>query len=414
MVTILGLGYVGLTTALGLAEMNSKVYGFDSDSNHVARLCNSAVTFKEPYLHDKLRAYHGTRLIFNMDMRSAIRDSEYIFVCVGTPSEANGSVDLADVKSAVIDILSYLPHDNKYRLLIIKSTVPPNTCKNVIEPLIRDNGYGESAVGIVSNPEFLRVGFCWEDFITPSKIVIGTNNSTADEMMTKLYELFHAPIHSMSLSSAEFSKYLSNIFLASLISFSNEMAFAASIFNDVDVKAAFLALHADGRLKDSSISSYVYPGCGFGGYCLPKDIKAFHAALRTQNYDSSLIGSIIEINDQLADLYCKKIESISTSESAIGILGLAFKPDSDDVRETPASRIIDALQLAGYKNIYAYDPVANETYERAYKHQKIHYSKSAEELISAADIIMITTAWPEFKGLDFKGKHVIDGRYFIE
>ncbi len=414
MVTVVGLGFVGLTTALGFASQEYKVYGFDTDSRRIEEIKNAKCDLLEPFLREKINEFLNYRFYLGESLQNALKNSKYIFVCVGTPSQDNGTVNYDDMLCALKQVIEQFPNDEVHRNIIIKSTVPPGTCKDIIAPLLRENGLYKNRVSIVSNPEFLREGFCWEDFNDPGRIVIGAEDDYAFCEMRKLYEKFNVPIHEVSLASSEFSKYLSNILLATMISFSNEMSIAAKVFDDVDIKSVFSIMHDDNRLKNGGIASYIYPGCGFGGYCLPKDIMAFITALEQKNYISDLFKSVAHTNDNIIQCFCDEICCKAEKETSIGLLGLSFKPFSDDVRDTPAFKIISELRRRGYSNLLAFDPVANENYVHMYGDQDVNLQSSAEALISNAQIIMVVTAWPEFKELNYMGKIVIDGRYYLD
>ena len=408
MVTVFGLGFVGLTTALGFAELGNIVYGIEIDKSKSDALKSGTGEIYEPVLSQKLKEHLNKCFFVIQDTKKAIDTSKYIFVCVGTPSLKNGEVDLSQIKEVVTLINNTISNnimEDKY--IIIKSTVPPGTCKNELIPLIHSD-----KLHIISNPEFLREGYCWTDFTNPKKIIIGANSVKDCQEVGKIYSKINAKQYFLSLNGAEFSKYLSNVFLATLISFSNEMAYAAENFGDIDIAEVFESLHEDGRLKGSGISSYIYPGCGYGGYCLPKDVAAFIAALSKQGYDSKILNNVVEINDEAAKRICSKITL--TKKAPIGILGLAFKPNTDDVRCSPAATIIETLATEGYNDIYAYDPIAIKNFQRTYSFNEVKYVEAPEILIDNSELIIVVTNWESFKTLDYKDKTVIDGRYYLK
>jgi UDPglucose 6-dehydrogenase len=261
---------------------------------------------------------------------------------------------------------------------------------------------------VANNPEFLREGYCWDDFMNPDRIVCGTDYPGAADTLKAIYRNFNAPVVITSLNTAEFIKYLSNTMLASMISFSNEMSMIAHAIGGVSVKQAFEALHMDKRWADASMKSYVYPGCGFGGYCLPKDLQAMIAHAGDYGTSSLLLESVQSVNQSMSSFFA---EQVSVHES-IGILGLSFKPGSDDVRESPAAGLISLLLEKG--RIYAYDPVANTEFQKVYS-LPIHYCESADEVCKRAKTVIIVTAWPEFRGIDKRWPDVrfIDGRYML-
>lgn len=414
MVTIIGLGFVGLTTALGIAELGTPVFGYEIDSEKATRIKEQKAVISEPHLQAQLRLKSDKIFFVTNDLQHAVRQSNCLIVCVGTPCHDNGSVNLAQVISAVNSCLDYIPDDKVHRTITIKSTVPPGTCKNVVEPLIRARGFSDDLVSVASNPEFLREGCCWEDFMHPGRIVIGAENCDSAQTLKRIYEKLDTQFYIVSPSTAEYSKYLSNVMLATLISFSNEMAHAASVFQNVDIMEAFRCLHEDSRLKNSGIKSYLYPGCGYGGYCLPKDIQAFTAALQKAGYCSELLQSVISINDAAAERICDRVSQRVRKTDTIGILGLAFKPETDDVRDSAAARIIRSLVSRGYNNLTAFDPLANEAFRRRYPDLPIRYCDTANAVVENADAVIITTAWNSFRFLDYSNTILIDGRYMIE
>lgn len=414
MVTVIGLGFVGLTTSLGLSELGYSVYGFDANSERLNSLKNKKLDFVEPDLEDLLCKHYNNSFFLDRSLAEAIQKSTFIFVCVGSPCNQDGSVDLSQVIEAVNQCLEYVPKDGIHRTIVIKSTVPPGTCKDVVEPLVRNCGYCDKELSVASNPEFLREGSCWNDFMKPGRIVIGTDNQDSLNGLKTMYFSLDAPVHCVSPSCAEFSKYLSNAMLASMISFANELAYAAKIFGNIDVISAFETLRNDERLKNSGIASYLYPGCGYGGYCLPKDISAFTSALSQHGYNSDFLNAVISVNDRVADRFCDEVAAAADVAETIGILGLAFKPGTDDVRDTAAARLIRGLQKKGYTSIVAYDPLALMTFQKYYSDLNVIYVKTSSEVLEQAKTIVIATAWDEFRFLDYTGKNLIDGRYMIK
>lgn len=413
-VTVIGLGFVGLTTALGFAELENTVYGYDINERRMKALKNGHIDIYEPFLEEKLKEHSNKRFYLSENMSEMMTMSDCVFICVGSPCNEDGSVDLSQVKAAMQNCLESIPSDGKYRTLVIKSTVPPGTCSKELLPLIRDKISGTDRLGLASNPEFLREGKCWEDFMSPSRVILGSSDSKAIEILKELYYPLKAPIYCLSTNGAEFSKYLSNVMLATMISFSNELAYAAKCFGDIDIVKAFEALHDDFRLRNAGVASYIYPGCGYGGYCLPKDIQAFTTALATVGYNSVMLQSVININNSVIERLCDEISEVATDEEAIGILGLAFKPETNDVRDTASYFIIRNLIKRGYLKVGVYDPSAMHTFKSRYPELKVIYYNSAELLVDNSDVLIVATAWKEFADLDYKGKKVIDGRYIIK
>jgi UDPglucose 6-dehydrogenase len=414
-VGVFGLGFVGLTTALGLAEKGFPVKGYDVDNGRLRAIAQGTVPFLEPGLNEALSRHLGAGFIPVMGPLEAIRESDVVFFCVGTPCGEDGKADMAYLYSA-LDSVSACLNDEKFRVLVIKSTVPPGTTERDVIPYLRCKGFPEGKnFAVANNPEFLREGKCWEDFIHPDRIVCGTGNKKAFEILRALYEPFSAPVYNVSLNTGEFIKYLSNTLLASLISYSNEMSVIADGIGGIDTGTAFRILHEDKRLKGPGIASYIYPGCGYGGYCLPKDTQAMAAQARANGVAPRLLEDVISINDGMPSYFVRKIASLVSREKTVGILGLSFKPDSDDVRDSSAAKIISLLIREGYDNIAAYDPAAMSRFEKLYQFKNIDYCGSGGAVCEKSDVIVLVTAWSEFKSLFsvFSQKAWIDCRYFL-
>ncbi len=414
MITVFGLGFVGLTTALGFAHLGYKVYGVDVDAERKATLRAGNLPFLEKQMDEVLREHLNKNFIVTDDIKAAVSDSEIIYYCVGTPYGADGSADLKYLFSAVdmtIDAVS----DEKFRVLVTKSTIPPSTTSEKIIPYVNEKTGGSKNFAVANNPEFLREGHCWEDFIGADRIVIGCDNEKAREKLIELYAPMNIPIKCVTPSTGEFIKYLSNTLLATLISYSNEMAQVADTIGDIEVAAAFKILHMDKRWNNCNMTTYVYPGCGYGGYCLPKDTNAMFAQSKAKGFEPQILKNVIETNNQRPATIAKKIVKNLNTNSTIGILGLSFKPLSDDVRDTPALRIIQEILSLGYKNIVAYDPAANAEFAKRYPEIPIRLLNSAREVYDAANVLAIVTAWEEFKCVPkFGDKPIIDCRYILQ
>lgn len=413
-VGVLGLGFVGLTTALGFAEKGIQVRGYDVDKTKLQKISNGDIPFLEPGLDEALSRNLNKTFFPVLSASDAAKESNVIFFCVGTPCDENGKADLSYLFSALNSVLPVLS-GGKYRVLIIKSTVPPGTARDDVLPYLRNKGIS-GGCSLANNPEFLREGKCWDDFIRPDRIVCGVQDERAAGTLRDLYHSFDAPIHIVSLNTAEFIKYLSNTMLASMISFSNEMSMIADAVGDINTKQAFHILHEDKRLKGSGIASYIFPGCGYGGYCLPKDTQAMAAKAKQHGIAPYILDDVIAVNEKMPFFFAEKIKKIAKDNKSIGILGLSFKPGSDDVRDSAAAKIIALLINDGFNKIFAYDPVANRDFDKLYKFQHIKYLTSKEELCKTSDIIVLVTAWEEFKSMrrEFPDKEWIDCRYFLE
>lgn len=414
MITILGLGFVGLTTGLGFAKKGFKTYGIDINKERLNMLKNHEIPFYEPHLKEVLDETLGDSFFLDVSFEEAIKNSKAIFICVGTPAAADGSADLKYILSAIDQILEV--NDDKFKVIITKSTVPPSTVSKRIIPYVKEKELKyKRDVGFASNPEFLREGFCWEDFIEPDRIVLGVEDEKSKAILDEIYKPFHAPIHYVSYNSAEYIKYLSNTLLSTLISYSNEMSMIADSIGDIDIPKAFRILHEDKRWSGSpaGMASYVYPGCGYGGYCLPKDTSALNSIARENGVDTHVLSGNLKINDNIKDFVVDKISSELDKNDIIGILGLSFKPESDDVRFSPSKDVIEKLLMKGYKNIIAYDPMANETFKNTYPELNIQYVDKMENVLDKSENIVILTGWKEFKENKDKisKKKVFDFRY---
>ncbi len=413
MVTVFGLGFVGLTTALGFAHLGYKVYGVDVDENRKAPLRKGELPFLEPEMDVVLKNHIDKNFFVTDDVNKAISESEYVYYCVGTPYGVDGSADLTYLFSAIDTTIASI-NDDKFRVLVTKSTIPPSTTKEKVLPYVQEKGSVSKQIGVANNPEFLREGYCWDDFIHADRIVLGTGDEKSREMLVKLYEPMNIPIRCVSWNTGEFIKYLSNTLLATLISYSNEMAQIADTIGDIDVSNAFHILHMDKRWNGADMASYAYPGCGYGGYCLPKDTNALCAQSRVKGFDPPILRDVISTNDNRPSYMAKRIAGDLECCKTIGILGLSFKPGSDDVRDTPASKIIKELNKMGYSNIIAYDPVAMDEFKNHYPDYCVNTIDSAELVCEKADVIAVVTAWDEFKNVVKKiDKRVEDCRYCL-
>ena len=414
-VTVLGLGFVGLTSALAFAEKGNKVYGFDIDKERTEIIRAGRLPFVEPGLDDALTKHINKGFLVIDDVEEAVKNSDFIFLCVGTPCKDNGDADLKYIYSA-IDMFSSVLHDEKYRVIVVKSTIPPSTTQERIIPYLEEKSLqiGEKFT-VANNPEFLREGYCWEDMMNADRIVCGVIDHKGEEMLRALYSSFNVPLFAVSLNTGEFIKYLSNTLLATMISYSNEMSKIAHIIGDIQIKEAFEILHLDKRWGNANMTSYVYPGCGYGGYCLPKDTQAMYAKSLEKGYEPMILKNVIDINDTMPKFMADKIMENSDKSDKIGILGLSFKPYSDDVRDSSSAKIIKILQDGGYENILAYDPIANEQFDNVYEFNNIKYCEELQNLVMESDVLVLVTAWGEFKDIhkNYPGKKIIDCRYVI-
>ncbi len=416
MIAVIGLGFVGLTSALGLCEKGHGVHGYDADPGIRLSLRNEQIPFREPSLQEALVRHSGDKFRLAENMEEAVRDSRVIFFCVGTPASADGSVDLNPLLEAIDQSLEAADR-NSYPVLVIKSTVPPSTTRTIILPHLQKHGLrvGQNA-GLATNPEFLREGTAWSDFINPDRIVIGAEDPSSIEVLASVYRPFHRPVHIVSTNTAEFIKYGSNSLLATLVSFSNEMSMVAHAVGDIDIKQAFSILRQDRRWGEphADMASFLHPGCGYGGYCLPKDVQAMRAVAESYGSPHAVLGAVIDTNQAIKVHLFNRLAACVHREEWIGVLGLAFKPGTDDVRDSPARDFIEMLLQKQFKKIVAYDPMARERFARQYGFD-IEYARSLEEMTNKAKNLVVLTAWPEFKSYlrGREGLTVFDFRYYL-
>lgn len=392
-IAVIGTGYVGLTTGVCFAETGNYVICVDNDSGKLEKLQNGTLTIYEPGLEPMFhRAVEQGRLEFTDDLVSAVEQSDILFLALPTPEDEDGSADLRHVLE-VSEKLAQIITNKK--IIVTKSTVPVGTAAKIKEILAR---YGCPAV-VVSNPEFLREGFAVEDFMKPERIVIGTTDAEAREIMAQLYKPFVRqgnPIYFMAEESAELTKYASNAFLAMKISFMNEMARLAEK-TGANIDDIRLAMGADSRIG----RRFLFAGLGFGGSCFPKDVKALAYMGRQHGVTMKLTEATLEVNAGQLLFFQNKILGHFNGDlkgSHFAVWGLSFKPDTDDVREAPALKLIRWLWAQG-ADVEAFDP---EGYTNAKQHlPELPPMKSLYNTLEGADALLICTEWPLFRTPDF-------------
>ena len=416
MIAVVGLGFIGLTTALGFSHYGYKVFGVDSDCSRLELLKNNQIPFHEPSLKEVLEIQQDKNFFIRDSILECLDHCEVIFFCVGTPCLESGMVDLSPLKIAMSEVINSIQTGEK-KLLVIRSTIPPTTTMEFLHPHMKNQGshLGEN-IKLLVNPEFLREGLAWEDFTHPDRIVVGEMDPESGSRLEKLYEPFKAPVFRVSCNTAEFIKYLSNTLLATLVSFSNEQKMLAENIGDIDIPQSFDILHKDGRWSGSpaGMANYVFPGCGFGGYCLPKDAEALCKLAQSKGFPLSMLEKTLDVNRKIKQFVVRcVVEQIDVQES-LGILGLAFKPHTDDVRETPAKDIIQGLLDSGFSKLVVYDPMAMDSFREAYGLQ-VKYAGSVAELSEQVSQILVLTAWPEFLDCknSIKDKKIFDFRYLF-
>ncbi|MBF7067989.1 nucleotide sugar dehydrogenase [Campylobacter volucris] len=400
-IAVFGLGFVGLTTAVGFAKKGFDVVGYEIDKNKFLLLNEGQIPFHEEGLPKAFNEVLGKQLKVTNDAIEVLKEAKIIFYCIGTPMSEDGSADLNFLLSALKTTAENLALCQKEPILVIKSTVPPSSCQDIFIPHLESLGVvvGEKC-HLVNNPEFLREGFAYSDFMNPDRVVIGTQNAQNFQELEEIYKPFNSPVFFTSLNTGEFIKYLSNTTLSLNISYANEMSMIAQSIGDIDIISAFNILHSDKRFSGSpaGIASYLYPGMGFGGYCLPKDTLALYKKSKDKGYKAKILNDILKVNEEILDFYAYKIQKEISKDKKIAILGLSFKPGSDDVRDTKSATLISKLLNLGFQNIYVYDPIANDIFAKTYDY-KLSYKNNLDEIVSECEVLIIATAWNEFKPL---------------
>ena len=415
-ISIVGTGYVGLVTGTCFAETGVEVACIDIDQAKIARLNEGKSPIYEPGLEPMiLRNLEKGRLSFTTDLASSIKDSEVIFIAVGTPPDEDGSADLQHVLRVARDVGT---HMEDYLVVVTKSTVPVGTARQVREEVekAQETAGKEIPFDVVSNPEFLKEGNAVQDFLKPDRIVIGIDSERAETIMRRLYKPFllnNHPILFMDIPSAEMTKYTANAMLATKISFMNEIANLCELVG-ANVEMVRRGIGSDPRIGNK----FIYPGTGYGGSCFPKDVKALIRTARSRKYSLKILEAVEEVNERQKSVLFRKITEHYGSDLSgrtFGIWGLSFKPLTDDIREAPALTLIRHLLEAG-ATVRAYDPAAMEQTKRVLK-DSITYSSDPYDALLDADALVLVTEWPEFRIPNFrviskllKEKVVFDGR----
>jgi len=407
-ILVVGVGYVGTTTALLFAELGFKVTGFDTDMDKIQALKEGKLPFFEPGL-DTLLDKHVQlgSLTFTTDPAQAIREHQVIFICVGTPSQANGSTDLTYIQKVAETIGTYM---ESYKLIVMKSTVPIGTHKKVSQ-WVTDSQHEHLPFDIVSNPEFLREGSAVHDSFHPDRIVIGSDSETAAQQIRMLYQSIDCPLVMTNPSTAEMIKYASNAFLATKISYMNELA---RLCDQVDVSISTVA---HGMGLDARIGrSFLRAGIGYGGSCFPKDVFSLLHTAKDYGIELNLIRSVVEVNNTQCQYFMKRLRSKLgiLRGKRIAILGLSFKPGTDDMREAPALTIIKELLGCG-SFLKVHDPVAK--LPDGWKNHAIKQYESIEETLLSAHAVILCTEWSDYVEGDWQAwgqllklPYLFDGR----
>ncbi len=410
-IAVVGTGYVGLVTGTCFAETGNQVTCIDIDKAKVERMQKGEIPIYEPHL-DLLftRNIEQGRLHFTTDLKKGIEDAKVIFLALPTPPGENGSADL----KYILQVAEQLGHLlTKYTIIINKSTVPVGTAEKVRETILKNCSL---EFDVVSNPEFLREGFAVDDFMKPDRVVIGTQSDRAKKVMTELYGPFVRqgnPVYFMDERSAELTKYAANAFLATKITFMNEIANLCERVG-ANVDSVRIGIGTDERIG----KRFLFAGIGYGGSCFPKDVMALHHTAAEHDYTFSILKSVMEVNEKQKVSIIEKIKDHFDGDlkgKKVALWGLAFKPDTDDIREAPSLYIIEALIELG-ATVKAYDPEAMKNV-KALLGDKIAYGKDPYEILENADMLLIATEWsvfrtPEFEKIEksLRNKLIFDGR----
>ena len=402
-IAVIGAGYVGLVTAACFSEFGYEVICIDNDKYKIKQLKKNIIPIYEPGLSDLVKKNAKSKYLLFSNSISKIRDANIIFIAVGTPSSrrGDGEADLKFVFSVVKDISKFLKKGKK-QLVITKSTVPVGTGKKIQDIIceLRPELINNKDYFVSSNPEFLREGSAIEDFMRPDRVVCGVTDKKAEETLKELYRplnLREAPVLFTDIESAEIIKYASNAFLALKVSFINEIA------NLCEKTGGNVQMVAKGMGLDNRIGpKFLHPGPGFGGSCFPKDTRALYASFKKNKIKNTLVKSVINFNEDRKISIVNKIKNLlkpNIKNKVIAFLGVTFKPNTDDLRESPSLEIIPRLRKLGVK-IHAHDPAFNSEFIKIKEFDKVKWYGNVLDAIKNADLLVIHTEWNEYRGLD--------------
>jgi UDPglucose 6-dehydrogenase/GDP-mannose 6-dehydrogenase len=429
--SVIGTGYVGLVSGACLAEVGHRVTCVDVDPDKVDRINRGDTPIYEKGLDELLDRNVGTRLTATQDLRTAVLESDLSLIAVGTPFDGQ-VIDLSYVETVTRQIGEVLREKEGYHVVVVKSTVVPGTTDDVVLPILEEASGKTAGVdfGVGMNPEFLREGEAVEDFMNPDRIVLGGIDDRTLDVLAALYAPFDGvDVLRTSPRTAEMIKYTSNSLLATLISFSNEIGNLCAALGDIDVTDVMEGVHLDKRfspiLEDGTrvrpgFTTYLQAGCGFGGSCFPKDVKALIAHGKRAGSPMHVLDSVMAVNEaqpaKVMALLQKRLPVLTGK--TVAVLGLAFKPGTDDMRESPAIPVVNALREAG-AHIRAYDPIAQHEAEAVLGQAAITYADTLERALVGADAVVLMTRWPEFAALPAllsalgTDPLVVDGRRMI-
>lgn len=413
-VVVIGTGYVGLVAGACFAHGGFATTCVDIDARKVERLKNGHIPIYEPGLDTVVASgIAAGRLHFTTVAAEAVRDADAVFIAVGTPPQEDGSADLSHVLKVAASIA---PHLSGYTAVVVKSTVPIGTCDKVAAAIAANLPAGSATFDVVSNPEFLKEGAALDDFMNPDRVVIGTTSDKARAVMTALYKPFvqrDDQLLFMDVRSSEMTKYAANAMLATRISFMNEVANLCDLVG-ADVSQVRRGIGSDARIGPF----FLQAGIGYGGSCFPKDVKALMSTGRDNGLAMEVLSAVESVNDQQKGVLARRLFARMGDDltgRTVALLGLAFKPDTDDMREAPSLTVVRKLKAAG-ATVFAYDPVARETAEVELGNS-VTYAGSWQEAVAGADAVLLVTEWAEFKGITAselaaatKARIVLDGR----
>jgi UDPglucose 6-dehydrogenase len=393
-ISVVGGGYVGLVTGTCFAKLGHEVTIIEIDPEKVRAINNGKPPIFENGLENLLKQNAGKRIHASTGYES-VADADIVFIAVGTPPKPDGSANLSYIESASTSIGESLKNTSPYCVVVVKSTVPPGTTEKIVRPaVLRASGKTEEEIGFAMNPEFLREGRAVEDFMHPDRIVIGSSDPRAGDRVAEVYMNIRAPVISTGLTAAEMIKYTSNAFLATKISFSNEIGNICKNL-DIDVYEVMKGVGLDPRIGPLFLNA----GAGFGGSCFPKDVSALVSLAKGAGENPVLLQSVLAVNEQqphrMISLLEKRIGTLAGKR--ITVLGLAFKDNTDDIRDSRAIPVIETLVKKGAK-ITAYDPMAGPAMQKVFP--TIEYASSAADALRGAEGCLVMTEWPEFSRLD--------------
>lgn len=409
-ICMIGTGYVGLVSGACLADFGHHVICVDIDAGRIAKLEQGEIPIYEPGLKDVVaNNVRAERLHFTTDLAAAVVDADVVFIAVGTPSLPDGGTDLKYVFDAARDVAKHL---SKYTVVVQKSTAPVGTARK-LSGIIADNKPKDAEFDVVSNPEFLREGSAVGDFLHPDRVVIGVASDRAASTMRGVYRPLYereTPIVLTSLESAEMIKYAANSFLAVKISFINEIAHICELVG-ANIDEVARGMGFDRRIGNK----FLHAGIGYGGSCLPKDVSSLIHVASERGYEAPLVSAAHAINYGLVDRALDKLAKTvgNAKGKTIGMLGLAFKPNTDDLREAPALRLVHELLKQGAR-VKVFDPVAMENFKKTVK-APVEYGRNVYDMANGCDALILVTEWNEFRELDFSRlKQIMKGNVFID